>query len=70
MDVAIIGSRAFNGPVAKKYLTQVLDQLLPGFFEEIRIISGGAKGADTLAEEYAKEIWDTYAKFLSNKLSK
>ena len=50
MKVAIIGSRTFNNY-----------NLLKSYFEPHKhkitlIISGGAKGADTLGEKYAKEI--------------
>jgi len=49
MKVAIVGSRGFNDM-----------ELLRATLEEFRgqitlIVSGGAKGADTLGEQYAKE---------------
>ena len=64
MKVAVIGSRSFNNyDLLKKTLTEMDAQL---------IISGGARGADTLAEKYAKENgiptlifladWDRYGK--------
>ena len=64
MKIAVIGSRTFD-----KYesVVNILSKL--GVTE---IISGGAKGADTLAERYAKEFdiptkiflpdWETYGK--------
>ena len=48
MKVAVIGSRTFTN---KKLLYEILNRI-----EGIdAIISGGAKGADSLAEVYAKE---------------
>jgi hypothetical protein len=48
MKVAVIGSRGFND---YSYLKSKLDQ-----FEIDEIVSGGAKGADSLAERYAREM--------------
>jgi hypothetical protein len=51
MKLAVVGSRSFND---YKTLKVVLDELK----ESINIhciVSGGANGADTLAERYAKE---------------
>ena|SRR3990172_2853504 len=45
--VAVIGSRSFSN---KELLSKTL-----GTFKVTKIISGGAKGADSLAEEYAKK---------------
>lgn len=47
MKVAVIGSRSFND---YKKLKSVLSE-----FDISLIVSGGAKGADKLAEKYAKE---------------
>ena len=69
-NVAIVGSRTFNDyDLAEKFIDNVCEE------DEIpidKIISGGAKGADTIAEEYAKrhniEIqifkpdWEKYGK--------
>jgi len=66
MKVAIVGSRSFNNyDIAKKVLSEMIQP------EDI-IVSGGAKGADTLAEKFAKEFendviihkpqWDRYGK--------
>ena len=46
-SMAVIGSRSFNDYERMK---RVLDKYKPRL-----IVSGGAKGADTLAERYAKE---------------
>jgi hypothetical protein len=48
MKLAVVGSRQFNDYAL---LVATLDQIKP---IEL-IISGGAKGADTLAEQYAKD---------------
>lgn len=48
MKVAVVGSRGFDD---YEKLKQTLDQI-PSI---MRIISGGAKGADSLAEQWAKE---------------
>jgi hypothetical protein len=47
MKVAVVGSRSFND---YEQVKRVLDQ-----YSISLIISGGAKGADKLAERYAKE---------------
>ena len=49
MIIALIGSRTFNDYA---YLKEKM-KLFPGI---TKIISGGAKGADQLAERYAKEF--------------
>lgn len=64
----IVGSRTFNN---YNYLKEECDFLLKNY-DNICIVSGGAKGADTLAEKYAKENnyelkifradWDNYSK--------
>lgn len=67
MKIAIVGSRNITD---KKYVFDLLDSLLPNELDTL--VSGGAKGVDTLVEEYAKEKglnfivvlpeWDTYGK--------
>lgn len=47
LAVAVVGSRDFDNYTL---LTEVLDTLRPS-----AIISGGAKGADSLAERYASD---------------
>jgi len=47
MNIAVIGSREFNN---EKLMFSTLDQ-----FDICKLISGGARGADTLAEKYAYE---------------
>lgn len=64
----VVGSRTFNN---YELLKTKLDQLLQNQ-SKIVIVSGGAKGADSLAERYAKEKgypvrifpadWDKYGK--------
>lgn len=51
MKVIIAGSRNFND---YKKLCKICDHLLQ-FQSEIEIVSGTAKGADRLGEQYAKE---------------
>jgi len=48
MNIAVIGSRTFDD---YDLLVKVLD---PYLLSVTRIVSGGAKGADKLAEQYAK----------------
>lgn len=66
MKIAIVGSRNFtNYEFAKRFLLEFIQQ------EDV-IISGGAKGADTIAEQFADELgnekiiykpdWDKYGK--------
>jgi len=68
--LAIIGSRTFND---YNLLKEKVDKILSEYRLNIKlIISGGAKGADSLAEQYAKEKgieiliikpnWDLYKK--------
>lgn len=64
----VIGSRSFSD---YEFLKAKLDYVLSNH-AEITIVSGGAKGADTLAERYAKERgcnlkvfpakWETYGR--------
>lgn len=66
----IAGSRNFNNYFLLKEKCNYLLQNKRD--KEIHIVSGGAKGADTLAEQYAKEMnyqihifpakWDMYGK--------
>ena len=65
----IAGSRTFND---YSYLKERCDYMLQNQNRKIVIVSGGAKGADSLAEQYAKEKgyelvvmpaeWDKYGK--------
>ena len=64
----IVGSRGFND---YELLKEKCDKLLSNQ-SDVAIVSGGAKGADTLAERYAKDKgyelkvfkadWDNYGK--------
>jgi len=68
MKIAIVGSRGFNDyDNLKKFILQHIN------IEDISlVVSGGAIGADTLAEKFAQEYdikkkifipqWDTYGK--------
>ena len=67
-NIAVIGSRGFSDRKTAFYL---LDKLTSNY-ETVSIVSGGAAGADSIAEEYAKERdfeilvfpaeWDKYGK--------
>jgi hypothetical protein len=53
MNIAVVGSRNFtNYDLLKQKLDSIINDRK---FDNITIISGGASGADTLAEKYAKE---------------
>jgi hypothetical protein len=52
MNLAIIGSRNFTD---EKLFKEKIIPILAHLEEEVVIISGGAKGADTLAENYANQ---------------
>lgn len=68
MKILVVGSRDFNN---YEMLKNAIDTAT-NTYEDIEIISGGAKGADSLAEQYAKEKgyalkvfpadWDKYGK--------
>lgn len=73
MKIGIVGSRTFNN---YELLKQIVSQYNPS-----HIVSGGANGADSFAEQYANEFnipitihypnWDKYGKsagFKRNKL--
>lgn len=50
--ILVVGSRNYNN---YKEFCNVLDYLLSHYYpENVTLISGGAKGADSLAEQYAK----------------
>ena len=49
--IAVVGSRNFND---YELFKKIMDEFLQNF-EKVEFISGGAKGADALAERYAKE---------------
>jgi hypothetical protein len=75
MKILICGSRDFNN---YDYLKNAVNRHVEDnklnfpYDDEVEIVSGGARGADTLAERYAKESgfalkvfpadWDTYGK--------
>jgi hypothetical protein len=77
MNVGVVGSRSFNDyPLLEKTLNNIIENK-----EDVTIVSGGARGADTLAERYANENqlelvvfkaeWDKYGKgagFIRNKV--
>lgn len=77
MKLAVIGSRSFGD---YDLLSFVLDEYCIEYDNNIKIISGGARGADRLAEKYAVDRdldlqvfpadWDTHGKaagFIRNK---
>lgn len=51
-SIAIVGSRSFTDYALLK---ETIDRLYPLSVDIVQIVSGGAKGADTLAERYARE---------------
>lgn len=61
--IIVAGSREFDN---YEYLKTKLDYYLQNIKEEIVIISGGAKGADTLGETYAKEKGYQIKQYLAN----
>jgi len=48
----VAGSRGFDD---YGYLSEKLDGIIEEIHDEIEIVSGGAKGADSLGEQYAEE---------------
>lgn len=78
MNIGIIGSRGFTDYTKLK--STIESYIMKEKFINIKIISGGARGADKLGETFAKEFgiptkvfkpdWDTYGKsagFIRNK---
>jgi len=70
IKIGVVGGRDFNNPnIFKYHLENLIDKYKD---KEIILVSGGAKGADTLAEKYAKHfgltiivipaMWDKYGK--------
>lgn len=51
MKIAIVGSRDFNN---YDYLENRCNKFIKDIKEDIIIVSGGARGVDSLAQEYAK----------------
>jgi len=77
--IAVVGSRNYNN---KKEFFAIMQRLLKNFDlgQEIEFVSGGAKGADSFAKDFADEVgisiteylpnWDKYGKkagFVRNK---
>ena len=55
MNIAVIGSRTFNNfQLLEEKLHNIIYEQNEGSFKGVKIISGGAKGADSLAIVYAK----------------
>jgi hypothetical protein len=55
VNIAVVGSRDWpNSGIVKEKLTLFVDHLVP-FNEPITIVSGGARGVDTWAEEWARD---------------
>ena len=53
MNIAIIGSRKFTD---YEFLKSEMEKFISEYsFDEVVIVSGGAKGADSLAEKFANE---------------
>lgn len=52
MNIAVVGSRAFNDYDLLK--NKIIGRIDPSLIE--RVVSGGAKGADSLAEQFANEF--------------
>ena len=56
MKIAIIGSRTFNDmSMLEEAVHRIIHDENEGCFDNITIVSGGAKGADSLGAEYAKK---------------
>ena len=50
--IIVAGGRRFND---YDYLRYMMDELIDGIYDTVEIISGHAKGADSLGERYANE---------------
>lgn len=60
MKVAIVGSRTFNN---KKKIENIIKEFANDY-KDLEIVSGGAKGVDTLAEQVANEMGLKFIIFL------
>ncbi|MCP4437524.1 MAG: DUF2493 domain-containing protein [Aureispira sp.] len=64
-SIIVAGSRGFKDyPFLRNILHAVIDEGEKG--DEVEIVSGGAKGADSLGEVYAKEFGYSTTKFPAN----
>lgn len=63
MKIGVVGSRAFND---YRRLQEVLNKQCGFPTKKNTIISGGARGADSLAKRYAKAFKLSYEEFLPN----
>ena len=61
MILAVVGYRRFND---YKLFTQKVDEFILKHGKVAKIISGGCSGADTMAEQYAKEHGMPFQAFL------
>lgn len=60
MNIGVVGSRTFED---YDLLKRTLDRVRLMFHErDIHIVSGGAQGADTLAEQYSNQVLGKQAK--------
>lgn len=64
MKLAIVGSRDFNDYEKMKSILWDLFHIRQSTVPKDIIISGGARGADTLAKKYAEEEKQEYIEFL------
>ena len=53
MKVAIVGSRDFTD---ERHVQRVIEHLFERFGPALTIVSGGARGVDTMAETHAKRL--------------
>lgn len=80
MNIIIAGSRDFDDyRLLKKTVSDYIEENQVNNTQQIRVISGGAKGADRLGECYAfdngysvirfQALWGVYGKFMESLLA-
>ncbi len=62
MRLGIVGSRSITSEIVKEVISKFLDE--NGIrMENLTVLSGGAKGVDTIAREFCKELKIDYVLF-------
>lgn len=63
MKIAIVGSRGVPPHLESEVEAQIED-VLDGVIGDVTLISGGAKGVDSIARRVARSLWIPYIEFI------